>query len=129
MARGVWVALGLYCVACTSSRDAGPPPESAALPPGVAARVGTEDGSVAMVQRISSAQNLSLPEARRRAVSDAVFAEHAKQKFAGAGLLESAERGALARAMLERLRREAESRGPPTDAEVDAITSERWLEL
>src|SRR5262245_15348969 len=129
MARGSLVALALSFAACTSSRDAGPPPENAPLPPGVAARVGGEDISVALVQRISAAQGVSPSEARRRAISDALFAAHAKQAFAGSGSVESAERSALARALLESLRREAESRGPASDAEIDAITNERWLEL
>jgi hypothetical protein len=49
--------------------------------------------------------------------------------LAGTGTIETAERGALARALLERLRREAESRGPPSDDEIEALTAERWLEL
>src|SRR5262245_8483767 len=127
MARGQVVALTLLIVACTSSHDAGPPPESAPLPPGVAARVGNEDLSVDLIRRVSAAQGVSIEEARRRAISDALFAAHAKQTFASSGAIETAERSALARAVLERMRREVESRGPPTDAEVETVSNERWL--
>lgn len=129
MTRGLVVALTIAFAACSSARDASPPGESAPLPEGVAARVGNEDVSVELVRRIAGAQGVSLPEARRRAISDALFAAHAKQAMAGSGSIETAERSALARAMLERLKREAENRGPPSDAEVEAITNERWLDL
>jgi len=129
MARGWIVALGLGFAACTSSRETAPPDQAGDLPPGIAARVADEDIPVALVRGIAAAQGISLTEARKRAISDALFAAYARQSLAGTGSVESAQRSALSRAVLESLRREAEGRGPPTDSEIDQITDERWLEL
>ncbi len=106
-----------------------PVAQSGPLPAGVAAEVGTETVSTNLVEAIASGQGVAPKVARDRAVSDAVFAAYARDRLGGSGLVESAERSALARALLESLRREAEAKGPPTDREVEAVTSERWQEL
>lgn len=103
--------------------------EQSELPPGVAARVGSDEVEVELVRAIAAAQSVSLTEARGLAISDALFAEHARQRLRGTGLVESAERAGLSRALLEQIRDEAKQKGPPTDAEVEAITRDRWFDL
>jgi peptidyl-prolyl cis-trans isomerase C len=101
----------------------------AALPPGIAARVGSEEIALETVARIARAQNLSLAEARERAVSDALFAAQVRSDPARRADVAAAERGVLGRAVAETFRERAEAQGPPTDAEIEALTAERWVEL
>jgi hypothetical protein len=122
-ACGVWLLIGC------GGQEAPPPVESAELGPGVAARVGREEVSVALVSEIARAQGVRPEAARERAISDALFAEAARERFAGTGRIETAERSALARALLEELRNKAREQGPPTDAEVEELTRLRWADL
>lgn len=103
--------------------------QAAELPPGVAARVGNEDVSVETVARIAGATGVSLELARDRAVSDALFAAGVRADPAQSALVAVSERGVLARRLLENLRKKAAESGPPTDAELESQTRERWLEL
>lgn len=116
----------LVLVACGARTGDGAP--SATLGAGVAAVVGTERVDVETVQRIARAQGVTLEGARRRAISDALFAASANERL-GTALSARARRGALARALLESLAAEAKRRGPPTDAELAAATERRWWEL
>jgi hypothetical protein len=94
----------------------------------MAARVGSDDVPLATVQRIASARGVTPQAARDLAVVDALFAQGAR----AAGPSEkvrTAERGVLARALLEEFRQRGREPGPATDAEVTALTKERWIEL
>jgi peptidyl-prolyl cis-trans isomerase C len=103
--------------------------QTAELPPGIAARVGSEDVSVETVARIASVTGTSLEAARDSAVTDALFAASVRADPARSAMLAVSERGVFARALLENLREKAGAGGPPSDAEVETQTRERWLEL
>jgi len=98
------------------------------LSAGVAARVDGDSISTAFVRDVANAENVTLPEARRRAVSDALFAAEARDRF-GPFAARAAERRGEARALLDDVSRRAEATGPPTDAEVEAATERRFWEL
>lgn len=106
-----------------------PPVERGALPPGVAARAGSEDVRSASVARIATAEGIPLDEARDRAIVDALFAASVRANPSGSARVNAAERSVLARAVLERLRDDTRAEGAPTDDEVRALTAERWPEL
>jgi parvulin-like peptidyl-prolyl isomerase len=99
------------------------------LPQGVVAKVGSEEIALTTVARIAAAQGVTAALARDRAVSDALFATAARVKFEGTSVVPVAERGALARALLEGFKADAISRGPASDAEVAELTAHRWQEL
>jgi hypothetical protein len=118
----------LLAPACGGEKKQTPAVQQGALAPGIAARVGNDDIPLASVQRIVRARGISPVEARNHAIADALFAQGAR----AAGPSEkvsTAERGVLARALLEDFRTRAQRVGAPTDAEVDAVTKERWIEL
>ena len=119
---------GLLLSACGEDR-AVTLTHAAQLPPGVAARVGNDEVSTETVARIASASGVSLEVARDRAISDALFAASFRADPARSALVAASERGVLARSLLEKLREKARAAGPPTDAEVETQTRERWLEL
>ncbi|MCC6901549.1 MAG: hypothetical protein IT377_21435 [Polyangiaceae bacterium] len=121
--------LGAFALACGPEQSAPPPPQVSALPEGVAARVADDDLPAELVRDVARAQGISLPQARERLISDALFAAHARQALRGTGLIESAERSVLARVMLEEIAKEAKDKGPPTDAEVEEVTALRWLDV
>ncbi|HEY1533923.1 MAG TPA: peptidyl-prolyl cis-trans isomerase [Polyangiaceae bacterium] len=123
----VWCASVLVC-SCHGGAPS-PAAQRARLPEGVAAKVGSEEVALATVARIARAQGVSLTQARDRAVSDALFAAAARAKFEGTSVVAVAERGALARALLEGVKADAISRGPASDAEVAELTARRWQEL
>jgi peptidyl-prolyl cis-trans isomerase C len=81
------------------------------------------------VLRVAAAQRIDLEPARERAVSDALFAAFARERYARTGRIESIERAAHGRSILEELGRVAESQGAPTDEEVAELTAERWFEF
>ncbi len=114
-------------VACSGGR-AVPSHEHEKLPAGVAALVGDDEITVATVARIAAAQGLAARPARERAISDALFAASARADASMGPAVTVAERGVLARAVLERLRADARKL-PPTDQEVVSLTRERWIEL
>ena len=118
----------LLFVAC-SSRDKAEQPARATLGEGVAATVGDQTIGTQTVLRIASAQGVELAAAREHAVSDALFAAFAKQHYAGTGRIESIERSALGRSILEELGRAARSQGAPSDQEVAELTAERWFDF
>jgi hypothetical protein len=122
-----WGASALVC-SCHGGAPS-PATQRARLPEGVAAKVGSEEVALATVARIAAAQGVSLAIARDRAVSDALFATAARAKFEGTSVVPVAERGVLARAVLEGFKADAIRRGPATDAEVAELTARRWQEL
>lgn len=126
MKRGL--ALVLVLASCTEVRKP-PPATQAVLPPGVAARAGGEDIRSETVQRVASGQGVALVEARDRAVTDALFAALARSTPERRDDVSSAERAALARALLESLRDRARAAGPVSDTELATLTAERWVEL
>jgi len=120
------VVLGAALASCEESRA--PALQPGSLPEGVVARVGKSEIRVETLQRIALAQDVSLRQARDRAISDAVFAERARELLP-TSTEQVIVRSALARALLEQIRSEAESRGPPTDDEIASLMRERWLDL
>jgi hypothetical protein len=111
------------------SEQAAPALSQQDLEEGLAAKVGEDPIAVATVLTIATEQGVSADLARRLAIEDALLAAEARSRFARSGIVTSAERGVLARAVLEDLKAEAIHQGPPNDAEVAAITRARWLEL
>jgi peptidyl-prolyl cis-trans isomerase C len=106
-----------------------PPVASGPLPAGLAARAGTEDIRLSSVARIARAQGITPKAARERAITDALFAAAVRQNPSDAPRVAAAERAVLARALLDGIRDEAVAHGPPTDAEVQKLTEQRWPEL
>jgi peptidyl-prolyl cis-trans isomerase C len=125
--RGSPLALALALSACSERREA-PPVTSQNLPSGVAARVASLDVHAAMVRAIAERSQVPLADARERAIADALFALEASERL-GAGERATLARAAAGRALLEALLREAGERGPPSDAEVERVTLERWIQL
>jgi peptidyl-prolyl cis-trans isomerase C len=119
----------LLALAACDEAPAPPPVTQARLPAGVAARVGTEDILAVSVTRIARAQSVDLATARDRAVADALFAASARSDPALRARVSDAERSVLGRAVAETLRDRARALGPASDAEVEALTAERWVEL
>lgn len=99
------------------------------LPPGLAARVGTDDIATSTVLRIAAAQRLPPPTACERAITDAQFAAGARFAFEGGSIVPVLERAAWSRALLQGLQADAAARGPATDAEVSVLTELRWREF
>jgi peptidyl-prolyl cis-trans isomerase C len=128
MSRRLATAASLLIAAGCGAADAPPTAVKAALPPGVLARVGDELVGSATVGRLFEARGLTAEAAAGIAVSDALWAQGARTLLS-AGRTRAVERTALARSLLEELSRAAQAEGPPTDAEVTGIVSERWLEL
>jgi hypothetical protein len=123
------VRLGLAALmlpACSHERP--PTVRQGPLGPGVAARVGGDDVTLATVQRIARARGVTPREARDLAIQDALFAQGARARGTSAKVA-TAERGAFARALLEQMRQRGHEAGTPTDAEVETLTKERWIEL
>jgi len=123
-------ALPLLALVAAAGCERGevPAPSAGKLPPGVVARAGASDIHAETVTRVATAQDVSLAAARERALSDALFAERAREVLPAA-TQSAVVRGALARAVLEDIRREAARQGPPTHEEVEKVTSERWVEI
>jgi hypothetical protein len=123
------VRLGLAALVLSACGEKRPPAvRHGTLGPGVAARVGDDDITLETVQRIARARGTSPRQARDLAIQDALFAEGARAARTHAEVA-TAERGVLARALLEEIRQRGRDAGAPTDAEVEAVTKERWIEL
>lgn len=125
--RGLAFSGLLFCCACSEPplldvRTAG------TLPPGVAARVGSEAVSIDTVVRVTERQAVSPQTALALAVSDALLAQGARVTLA-AGTTQHLERGAAARSLLEQLQSDAVKLGPPRAQELRDIVRERWTEL
>lgn len=119
--------LAAILLSCASE----PPAPSAAsrqLPDGTAATVASDAVSTTSVARIAESRSVPLQKALDVAVSDALFAQQARQQ-APEGVAVAIERAATARALLEALAAESARRGPATNEELDALVRERWTEL
>ena len=126
-----WAALccaAASALSCSGPSDS-PAPVAEHLPPGIVAKVGSDEIASGTVAAIARAQRLTLPAARELAVRDALFAAGARSAFAGGPIVPTVERGAWARALLEAFRAEAAARGPASDAEVTELTALRWQDL
>lgn len=123
-------ALGVVLALTPACREqAVPKVDERRLPPGVVAVVGEERIEAGTVARIVARARVTPLEARRRAIEDALFAAATRENPALRARVNVAERGVLARAVLERLRDDARALGPPTDEEVSALTAQRWPEF
>jgi hypothetical protein len=116
-------------VALSCSTPGADVPREAPLPETAAARVAGEVVDIATVVRIAAAQSVGLPEARERAVRDALYAAHARTLPRGNDTRRRAERRARAEVQLTRLMAEARQEGAPTDDELEKLVTERWWEL
>jgi peptidyl-prolyl cis-trans isomerase C len=122
----------LVLTACALSCSDGTAPRATtankALPEGVAASVGRDLVELRTVERIASARGVDRSRARELAVKDALFAAAARESAVHAAGVSVAERATLGRALLENIERQARGMGPGTDAEVNELTAERWIE-
>jgi len=126
---GAWWFVALVATSCSRAEPGAVRQQTAAtLPEGVVALVGDQRVARATVERIVRARSVSPQDARDAAIRDALLAAAARADLAGFGLVASAERSTLARALLEQLQRQARAR-PVTDAEVADMTARRWAEL
>jgi hypothetical protein len=119
-------ALAVACETRSSPRQAA----HTSLGGDTAARVGDVVISASLVGRVATAQQVPPSQALGSVIDDALAAAGAR----AAGLDQSAEvnvatTAALARRVVLRLREEARSAGPPTDAEVNLVTEEHWLDV
>jgi peptidyl-prolyl cis-trans isomerase C len=129
-ARGVALGASLLLALSAGCRrdSAAVRPSPVALPSGAVARVGSSPIAGETVERIQDRQQLTPKMALERATSDALFALEAELRLPGAARA-AVERAALARVLLEELGRAAQAKGPATDAELESITAERWVDL
>lgn len=102
---------------------------SSQLEAGVVARVGTSDIRSEHIAKIATAQNVSVDEAGREAIRDALFALGAvKEQLTETASIRSAIRASLARAVLAKIAADV-SGAPPSDTEVEEATAGHFLEL
>jgi hypothetical protein len=125
--RAVAVLALSLLASCERASEVGKPlPLS--LPSGVVARVARNDVALVTVENIAARAGLSPEKARDRAVLDALFAARAREQLSAARLA-VIERATLGRGLLEGLLSDARRQGPPTDAEIERATRDRWVEL
>lgn len=104
-------------------------PRQGDLEMGVAARVGSEVVTVSQVRAMVEATGVAPEEARRRLTYDTLMAHGAKSLgYADRADVVTQRRAALARALQEQLRREAEAQ-PIADEEVNMFTQRHWLDF
>jgi hypothetical protein len=123
-------SVGFACMAALGCSGRAPParPSAAALPEGQVAAAGAELVSATTIARIVQRQGVAPAAAAAAAVSDALFAQGARERLA-VGTARSIERAAVGRSMLEQLSGDARRAGPPSDAELADILRERWPDL
>jgi peptidyl-prolyl cis-trans isomerase C len=120
---------GALLVGCSSSSEPVAATAHTELPAGIVARVGEHEIAATTVTSIAAAQGLKLPTALDRAIGDALFAVAQRSDPERRDTVAVALRSAHARALVERFHAAARAVGPPTAAEVNALTAERWKEL
>ena len=104
----ITLASALALGGCGSQKEAPPPPAaSGELAPGAVARVGRHVVTVPLVAHVAQAQRVPLPEARDRAVRDALLASEADRRGHGGALL-GPERGQGPQDQLVELRQRGE---------------------
>ncbi len=124
--RRAGAAAALWLLACQRTEPVAPAERN--LPEGIAARVGSEQIRTETVSRIAVAEGVGPRVARERAVFDALFAEAGRARLTPEQV-RAGTRAVQARALLESLAQQARALGPPTDAELDGLLKERWLEF
>lgn len=123
------LALSSSLSCASSSEHSAPAVERVALPPGLVARVGSDDIAAVTVARIAQVQRVPLAVARERAISDAQFAAGARYAFEGGGIAPVLERAAFSRELLQGFEAEARARGPASDAEVAELSALHWQDF
>ncbi len=128
-AARIALAAALAAGGCGAEKEAPPPAAQRALAPGTVAQVGRHAITVPFVAHVAQAQRVPLPEARDRAVRDALLASEAEAAKLDRGLdVQIGTRAVLARRLLHDLAAEAE-RAPISDEELAAATAQHWLDL
>lgn len=127
MTRRVGVAVWLLLAACGAA-DRAPAPQSSSLPSGTLARVGQDLIGAPSVERLFATRGLTAQAAADIAIADSLWAQGARAQLAP-GTARAVERVALARSILDSLLAAAVAKGAPTDAELQQLVKERWLEL
>lgn len=122
----VLVASALGCSGSTK----GPPPEQASLGGEIVARVGAEVIPVSLVANVAVDQRITPREALSRLIEDGICAAAARGRHRDlepptSWLLTAAR----ARWVADRSMTEARQGGPPTDAEVEALSLTHWREV
>ena len=123
------VACWALLAAFGCAEHAPPTVSSGPLPAGLAARAANEDIRLTSIARIARTQGITPQAARERAITDALFAAAVRENPSDRARVTAAERGVLARALLDGIRSDALALGPPTDEEVQKLTEQRWPEL
>lgn len=121
------LALFALVIAC-GNQPTPPPIATGPLPEGIAVRAGAIEIPTDVVKRVAEKQKITPLAAAHTLADDAVAAQAAKAR----GLDKDAAwrlRSLEARWMIERWRDEARSSGPPTDAEITAISSDHWQDV
>lgn len=97
--------------------------------PDVVAKVGDSQISLEMLGRAASASGISTRLALERLTEARILGHFAERGGLQPGRYQTVRRAVLARALLEQL--EARTKQPeiPTNAEVDSMTAERWIEF
>jgi len=126
--RGSAALCSLLLLGGCGPREDQPRPAKSSLARDVVAQVGREPVSESTVTGIARTRELPPREAAVRAVEDALWATGARDMLARP-TVGGIERAALARSLIATLRTKAEALGPPTQAELDAIVKERWVEI
>lgn len=123
------LVLALLTLSCRDRRTERPSDQNTALGGEVAARVGSQAIPLGAVVAVAAAQDVPPREAVRKLVDDEIAASAARaeaydRREPTSWLLVSAR----ARFTADVLAKEARALGPPTDAEVDAVTARHWVE-
>lgn len=122
--RAAFAAGTVLLVAC---RHDVPPPETRELGAEIVARVGDDALPRDLVADVARAQERDARGALEVLVRDALLARGARESgLAQAPDVRHARRAALARAVIDRIARAARDAGPPTDAEIAALTERHW---
>lgn len=104
-------------------------PVAQQLKPGIVLRVAQHEVEASFVASVASKRGIPVATASQWVVSEALFAQAAEDGFQGSGLFDVSRRSAHARALLEELQAAAKRTGPPTDAELEKLRSERWMDF
>jgi hypothetical protein len=124
------LGIGALTLACDSPGSGNHQQATQAdLAPGIVANVGSEPLSASFARAVARRHGLSPAEAVERGIADALFAETARVRFEGTGLLAVLERSADSRALLDAIYIEEKLRGPATAGELQEFKRERWMDF
>lgn len=130
-----WLAIGA-CICCAlfascsqRSKESVLAEQRGTLKQGEAARVGDEVVTVEQVGALSKAAKISPEDARSKLVFDALMAVGARDRgYDRHDDVTTRRRAVLARALLEKMKRDADAR-PISDDEVRELSEVHWLDL